>query len=220
MSFLKIVVISDTHEQHDKIKIPPCDILFHAGDISRFGSRSKIRPFAEWFSKQPARYKICIAGNHDIGLAKYSEWGPTTFGNLGISYLQESSVVVEGIKIYGMPWVPKFGPWAFMAERGSQALAEHIAKIPDNTDVLLCHGPPNGYVDANSFGYHVGCELLLDRIKKVKPKLVCCGHIHESYGVEYTDFGTTVVNAAQVNLLHKVVNRPIELIYNTEDEIR
>lgn len=30
---LKIVHISDTHGKHEQVKVPPCDILIHTGDI-------------------------------------------------------------------------------------------------------------------------------------------------------------------------------------------
>jgi Icc-related predicted phosphoesterase len=205
----KFVCISDTHENHEKIIVPECDILIHAGDISKLGSRTGIRKFAEWFAKQPAKHKVVIAGNHDHGLQKYPEWGPNTFGGLGINYLNESGVTLEGYKIYGNPWTPKFGPWAFMAERGSMGLAERYNKIPNDTDILVCHGPPWGILDQNSFGLHCGCELMAARVKQLKLKMMVYGHIHECGGLHTFVDGTLFVNAAQVNLLHQVVNQPV-----------
>ena len=50
---------------------------------------------------------------------------------------------MEGVKVYGSPWQPWFGGWAFNLERGPD-IAAKWALIPDDTDVLLTHGPPAG----------------------------------------------------------------------------
>jgi Icc-related predicted phosphoesterase len=214
---LKIIAISDTHDQHDKIKINPCDILVHTGDITKFGSRKMVKKFGDWFAQQPATHKLVIAGNHDLGIQKHPDFAPKFFGDLGIHYLCDSGVTIRGINFYGTPWTPRWGPWAFMEDRSSPELKKRFDAIPSNTDVLLCHGPPLGYGDFNG-RQHVGCELLLLRIIQVKPKVVCCGHIHENYGAFYTDFGTMIVNSAQLNFLHMNVNRPVELMWEAHHD--
>jgi len=67
-------------------------------------------------------------------------------------------------------------------------------QIPQNTDILVTHGPVQGYVDNTA-----GCPALLEHVKRVKPKLVVCGHIHSAHGSlkgkdDLQD--TTFVNAA------------------------
>ena len=64
----KLAFISDTHGKHHEIKIEPCDILFHSGDISNIGAAMEIADFINWFKQQPAKNKVFIAGNHDRGL--------------------------------------------------------------------------------------------------------------------------------------------------------
>ncbi len=55
--------------------------------------------------------------------------------------------------------------------------------LKENSDsILICHNPPYGYVDKAYKGKHVGSKILLNAIKKYKPKLVLCGHIHEAKG--------------------------------------
>ena len=63
---LRIVVISDTHEQHDQMLLPEGDVLICAGDISFNGRADTIAAFNRWFAAQPHRHKILIAGNHDF----------------------------------------------------------------------------------------------------------------------------------------------------------
>jgi Icc-related predicted phosphoesterase len=210
-SYAKIVAISDTHMRHKSIIVPQCDILFHAGDFSTFGSRREFRAFAEWFAKQDAKYKVLICGNHDTAGQTYPDLVKTTCAKLGITYLNEESATIMGLKIFGTPWSIRFGPWAFMADRDGLFLKEKWDKIPSDTDILLVHGPMYGYGDANTSGFLCGCKMLLERVRQIKPKLVINGHIHEKYGVCYTDFGTCVVNAAQVDLFQRLVNKPIEI---------
>jgi len=55
--------------------------------------------------------------------------------------------------------------------------------LHDNPDALfLSHAPPYNYLDKINSGKHVGSKILLKAIKKNKPKLVLCGHIHEAKG--------------------------------------
>jgi Icc-related predicted phosphoesterase len=48
--------------------------------------------------------------------------------------------------------------------------------------ILITHNPPYGYLDKAYTGKHVGSKILLNAIKKYKPKYVFCGHIHEAKG--------------------------------------
>jgi Icc-related predicted phosphoesterase len=48
--------------------------------------------------------------------------------------------------------------------------------------IVISHSPPFGVLDKITSGEHVGSEILLKAIKKYGPRLVLCGHIHESAG--------------------------------------
>lgn len=62
-SDMKTVVISDTHGQHRSLKLPKGDLLIHAGDLSRSGTKEQTKEFLEWFAEQKHPHKIFIAGN-------------------------------------------------------------------------------------------------------------------------------------------------------------
>jgi Icc-related predicted phosphoesterase len=64
--------------------------------------------------------------------------------------------------------------------RRKQKLNRLLKENPDS--ILITHNPPYGYVDKAYTGKHVGSEILLNAIKKHKPKYVLCGHIHEAKG--------------------------------------
>lgn len=64
--------------------------------------------------------------------------------------------------------------------RRKQKLNRLLKESPDS--ILITHNPPYGYVDKAYTGKHVGSKILLNAIKKYKPKYVFCGHIHEARG--------------------------------------
>ncbi|MBT8491524.1 MAG: hypothetical protein KJO07_00575, partial [Deltaproteobacteria bacterium] len=103
-----------------------------------------------------------------------------------------SGVELGGLRFWGSPWQPAFNDWAFNLERGT-ALADKWALIPDATDVLITHGPPAGFGD-RAWDVRSGCEDLLQAIRRVRPTLHLCGHIHQDGGA-WTSDGTALVNA-------------------------
>ena len=68
--------------------------------------------------------------------------------------------------------------------------------IPDNTDILITHGPAFGYLDdvEGRRGQHLGCELLRDKVLEIKPKIHVCGHI-ESW-VDFNLVGVFIITLA------------------------
>jgi Icc-related predicted phosphoesterase len=107
-------------------------------------------------------------------------------------YLQDQSVIIEGLKFYGSPWQPTFHNWAFNKDRGEKIKTEWD-KIPSDTDVLITHGPPFGILDKTVDNEKVGCEELLLAVNRIKPKIHIFGHIHENYG-EIKLNGTHFIN--------------------------
>jgi len=100
--------------------------------------------------------------------------------------------------------------WAFMLERGQQ-LHQIWRLIPDNTDVLITHGPPKGIGDEANLGFkcqNVGCIDLLDRTQQLSLRAHIFGHIHEGYG-EYQQGQTTLINASTCTARYEPRNAPI-----------
>lgn len=204
----KICAISDTHTYHDQLKIESVDILLHAGDYSFDGRINEVKSFLEWFSKQPARYKIFIDGNHD-GL---SEKQPSLFKEIlkeysGVTYLKHEGIEIEGIKIWGRPTTPTFGDWYHMADRGSPKMLKSLEIIPTGTHILLTHGPAAGILDITLSGESVGCHDLAEEIPVIEPKVVVFGHIHQSSGMKEVN-GVTYVNAAVLDDYYKLTFKP------------
>lgn len=208
---LKIVVISDTHNSHNSLTIPECDILIHAGDESYRGTECEIRNFAKWFDKQNAKHLVWIPGNHSLGFeANYPlslDWIKSESSRTNV--LLNSNVIVEGIRIHGSPVTPWFHDWSYNVIRGL-AIKKYWDMIPVDTSIVVTHGPPFGILDKLSRnGANVGCKDLMDAMLRVKPKVHCFGHIHEGYGRQ--QFGDTLyLNASIMDEHYDPVNLPHE----------
>lgn len=204
---MKLVFISDTHCAQPKI--PDGDVLIHCGDHTYQGKSQESFEALTWLDQQPHQYKIYIAGNHEVGW----ERGDIAPQNLtpNCHYLKDSSIIIDGVKFWGSPVQPDFCNWAFQKPRG-QALKAHWSQIPEDTDVLITHGPPAGIGDSYT-NFHIGDEDLLNRVLEVKPKIHCFGHNHEGYGI-YEHEGIKFINAAILDDHYEVAHAPIEICLN------
>jgi Icc-related predicted phosphoesterase len=178
---VRIVSTSDTHTHHDAVRVSECDLLIHAGDFTRRGTRAEATAFLDWFARQPARHKLVTPGNHDRCCEKDEAWFVREATARGTIPLIDSAVEIEGVRIWGSPITPLFRNMAFNRARGA-AIAEHWAKIPERIDVLVTHGPPRGIGDRMFLGAHVGCDDLRRALTRVRPRLHLFGHIHEAFG--------------------------------------
>lgn len=207
---MRIVLASDTHEQHAGLDVPIGDVFIHAGDFTMLGKLPKVRAFGNWIRALPHRYKIVIAGNHELTFETDLEAGLEALGagRDGLTYLQDSGIVIDRVSIWGSPWQPWFYDWAFNLPRGAP-IAERWKLIPEGTQVLITHGPPFGILDSVRTE-HVGCADLLTRVGEVQPKLHAFGHIHAGSGVA-TSNGIQFVNASICDEQYSPTN-PVRVI--------
>jgi len=234
---MRITFISDTHSKHKQIThdLPGGDLLIHAGDMSSMGYREEIKNFCDWFDSINNYYhKVFIAGNHDWGFIdqiKFTISGEAeipestqqilnsykTFDYLFDDKVEVGEAVDKLIKIYGSPWQPEFYNWAFNLQRKGTKLFDKWEAIPENTDILITHGPAYGFVDTVKFrpNENLGCELLAARIAKIKPKIHVCGHIHTGYG-HYFDGTTHYINAAVLDERYAYTQKPMTADWNPE----
>jgi len=231
---MKITFISDTHGRHNQITkdLPGGNLLIHAGDMSSMGYRQEIQDFCEWFdSIDNYDFKVFIAGNHDwefldreqlfvhknVVTPKSTQEILDSFKTF--NYLRDEEIQIGNdnpIKIYGSPWQPEFYNWAFNLQRKGDELKSKWDAIPIDTDILITHGPAYGYLDrVVGRTEHLGCELLTDRIKEIKPKIHVCGHIHSGYGYVF-DGDTHYINASVLNEQYRYSNKPLTVEWNPD----
>ena len=207
-----VTLISDTHNKHKHVhnnslgNLPGGNILIHAGDISSMGYEHEITEFAKWYDGLNYDHKIFIAGNHDWGFQNNVEKVKNILSNYKtVNYIQDELLTIQDedkpeIKIWGSPWQPEFYNWAFNLPKNGDELKTKWDMIPEDIDILITHGPAWGFLDDvdGRRGNHLGCELLAERIKTIKPKIHVCGHIHTGYG-HYFDGDTHYFNASLLN---------------------
>lgn len=209
MSKIRIVHISDTHQEF--VKIPECDLVIHSGDYS-FGPkndtlRNRLNELANlnnyFGGKQFEDVEvILVPGNHDWIFETDELIARQVLSNCTV--LIDEEVTAKGLTIYGTPSQPPFCDWAF--NHDTELRNEKYNAIPDHTDILVTHCPPYGVLDHCRNG-HVGCEMLMQRIKEVSPKLHCFGHIHEGYG-QVKVFDTIFSNGSIMDGFYDNKNKP------------
>ena len=227
---VRILCFSDSHHRHTKIPIhmlPKCDIVICAGDFTVWGTPEETQSFCEWFSKLNAKYRIVIAGNHELSFDDY-ENKPMMQSNIqtllrktqmpierakeimneygdDIIYLENESTEVCGLKIYGSPYTHYWKEWAFYYPDDEGP--EIWSAIPPDTDILVTHTCPeysNDLID----GKHVGCKSLTRAVERIQPCLHLFGHLHDGYGV--SKIGKTVVaNVSLLNQERSLANKPM-----------
>ena len=224
--------------------LPGGDLLIHSGDISSLGRKSEVERFVKWFNDiDNYTNKVFIAGNHDMTfdreillrdkLAHFegrdkndydtscSEGKPAWLEELlgihlrpNVFYLENNFIEIDQIKIWGSPITPSFGyGWAFNKDRGYD-INQIWNWIPNDTDIVITHGPIYGYCDRTSReGLNVGCADLYHRLNEVRPQLHFSGHIHEAYGYRQTNWGYAF-NGCNCDLSYLVNNKPMTFEYD------
>jgi Icc-related predicted phosphoesterase len=211
--------------------MPEGDALLVAGDFSE-ESWHELASFNRWLGELNYEHKIIVPGNHDklfdVGKTRSLstvERAKSTLSN-ATHILDASGVCLEGINIWGEPRQPEFHDWAFNVPR--KDMKQHWDRVPEDTHILLTHGPPHLYGDSVKrwrTSYHeaqrvtdnVGCTYQRELVEKGLPNLraVVCGHIHSGYGVhriEVRGDGASVYNAAVCDDDYEPVNEPLTFV--------
>jgi len=188
------------------------DLVVHSGDCSNYRdvirNEQEVRTFLAWYKDVPVKHKIYVAGNHDTSIER-NRVTPGDFHSEGIIYLENAATIIDGVKFWGSPHTPTFGEWAFMKKR--ETIGKVWDTIPEDTDVLITHGPPKGVRDLshdrNGKLEFCGDGALMRKCFKMKDQLnyVMFGHIHDSPGCDnqgvshYSKTPTIFSNAACVD---------------------
>lgn len=207
-----IISFSDLHGQYSKklnewFISNPADVLLFAGDLqlNKYDDGSK---FLSWIDKLPYEHKICIFGNHDSNFLNVLQ-EIKQYKN--IHFLNNESINIDGINIWGSPYSVQFMNWWFM--KSEDELEKIYKNIPEDTNILLTHTPPFGILDKTVGGINIGSKSLLDRIQELSNlKYHLFGHCHENFGVAKIN-KTIFMNASMLDEKYSFVNMPISFEY-------
>ena len=126
----RVVLLSDTHCGHPGLTIPPCDLLAHSGDFTRFGTAAEAEDFFAWIGRQPARARVVTAGNHDTVAQREPAWIRALAASHGVVWLEGEGADLAGLRVWASPYSPRHGAWVF----------EHVG-CDDLRDVVLARTP-------------------------------------------------------------------------------
>lgn len=179
--------ISDTHGLHNDLIVPKdCEMLLFCGDATNspdtLRNLLELRDFIEWLDSVDVPNKVVIPGNHDVSLERLYDARDQL--NQVCTFLEHGPAEVCGLNIFGSAFTPAFGTkWAFNLSRAK--IGRKWKQIPEDTDVLLTHGPCLGLLDSTichetGKRVNVGCKSLLKTVMGLNLRLHCCGHIHNT----------------------------------------
>lgn len=214
---MRIVCISDTHNKLELVDVPDGDVLLHAGDLTAAGTAQEVFQEYEALSRLPHEHIVAIPGNHDFPFQQIPELRQILEARFPrVTTLIDEELMLDGIRLYGSPWQPWWQDWAYQFPEhdvNHKQASETWSLIPEDTVVLLTHGPPRGVLDCSVFEEHVGCPALRDRIAKLpKLGLHVFGHAHSGYGVERAG-ATLFVNASACDTTFLPTQRPVIVDY-------
>lgn len=203
---MRIVIISDTHGEHEHLTVPNGDVLISCGDWSPgHGSRMDTEQFAAWMGTLPHRYKIAVPGNHEAWVEDDPLHANRIFKahsiRLMLGHSDEPTRTFEGVTFGGAPWSldmrieeHRWHPRAF--EDDEKFLDEVKWNRIPHVDVLVSHVPPMGILDTTSKGEHLGCPIARKHVlERIRPRLHVFGHVHHAAGQVVED-GIRFINAA------------------------
>jgi Icc-related predicted phosphoesterase len=199
---MKLLLFSDLHcdvaaAQRIVELAEQADVVVGAGDLATVRRHLSLTVDVLRQISQPT---VLVAGNsespQELAVA-CQDWPAATV-------LHGSGVEINGVPFFGLggavPVTP-FGSWSYdLTEEEAKGL---LAACPADA-VLVTHSPPKGAVDRNSSGASLGSEAVRDAVERLRPRLVVCGHIHESGGQTALLGGATVINAGPRGILHRL----------------
>lgn len=197
---MKILCTSDTHfpfrwehyNSKGNLLFPTWDedtVFIHAGDLMYSGFPDEWYDRLRSLNQLPYKNKLFVPGNHDLFFEQFTGPCLQEMRQAGVHCLTPTGPThqIEGYIFGGCPFVTNLPNWAYnQTEEYIQSYLEAMGYV----DVLICHSPPAGVLDE---GYGVGA--IRRYIKRFKPQVVICGHVHERYGFQQVD-RTRVYNVA------------------------
>lgn len=232
---MRIICLSDTHSFNERVGvlagddpepfgvIPDGDVLIHAGDLTDTGKPNEIFDAYAWLSKMPHERIIVTPGNHDFGFEKIPELRRVLDGKFKrVQTLIDEETMIGNMRVWGSPWQPWFHDWAYNflpGPAGERQAKDKWDEIPDDTSILVVHGPAYNILDRTLRGRYVGCPALRQRIDQLDMlRLFVCGHVHEAHGTQLV--GSVLhVNASICDQLYDPVQKPVVVDWDGEQFI-
>ncbi len=197
---MKLLAFTDYHESDTcfaqiKKKAAEADVLLCCGDFTIFGNNAEKELLRLNKLGKPV---ILIPGNHEDGnpIDELCE-------ELENVYNADRSVVqLDHFSVFG------YNNGGFTREdKELENLLPQVKKNMIQPLIMITHGPPsNTKLDKLPFFGHVGNKSINKAIKELKPKILFCGHLHETFGVKDKIENTLIINPGPVGMIVEIKN--------------
>eukprot|EP00026_Physarum_polycephalum_P006958 Phypoly_transcript_07011.p1 GENE.Phypoly_transcript_07011~~Phypoly_transcript_07011.p1 ORF type:complete len:472 (+),score=62.51 Phypoly_transcript_07011:66-1418(+) len=199
---VRVVTISDTHNETKNLKLPWGHILVHAGDVltesglrhvkqKKGGEKLEVTvtpygtdlftKFASWFGALPHPHKVLIAGNHDwvmqaMGSAEIVKvLEKYSVNPKSIAYLEHEEAVVGPVKVFGSP----FAYWGSHNNAFMTKMSDYSSMTKD-THIMVTHYPA---ILPKEEGRFREDRDIVDAMVRCKTLLHVGGHCHWAHGL-------------------------------------
>ena len=194
---VRVVCISDTHLEHEALRLPAGDLLLHAGDcLTESGDRyvkrcgrdilevkeqgvALFEHFAKWFGALDFAAKVVIGGNHDLvvqGLGKDRVQEMldrhTTAGRC--VYLEHEEVSIDGIRIFGSPYCK------YPGKNDAFFGLSDYSDLPEGVQIVMTHYP---CLLPGRNGLSIALPELAQKMHQIGAVLHVSGHCHWARGL-------------------------------------
>lgn len=179
---MKFLVIADLHEEESVLEKLPAileqekpDYLIIAGDFTKPGN-SSISYAEDALDLYPKI--LAIPGNCDpykvFELIEEREF----------SIHERRKELEDGLNIIGFGYSP-ITPFGTPGELDEEEILKHLSKLSiDEKTILITHAPPEGILDSNFKGDHIGSSSIKQIVEEKEPFLHLFAHVHECEGKE------------------------------------
>ncbi len=192
---MKIFAVGDLHgdsslakklaNQAEKEKV---DLVLLAGDVTEEQNilPGVISPFLEKKKKV-----LFVPGNHEsMATAEFIA------DFYGITNLHGYSVKYDDVGIFGCS-ATNIGVNKLSEEEIFSLLKKGFDKIKDTKKkIMITHIHPTGTKMEKFSNFVPGSEAVREAVKKLKPDILICGHVHEAAGIEEKLGKTKIFNVA------------------------
>lgn len=197
---MKVLLLADREERalwgdwsaDMRERLSEVGLILSAGDLAP--------AYLEFLVTMLSKPLVYVRGNHD---GYYDERPPE-----GCINADGRIVEAAGLRILGLGGSMRYRPGDkdMYTEKEMQRrtypirmklAADRLAGC-EGFDILLTHAPCRGYGDMEDIP-HMGFECFNDLLDRYRPKLHCCGHVHQEYGnfkrtMEHPS-GAVIINA-------------------------
>lgn len=187
---MKILLIADEESSalwdfYDPARTEGVDLIISCGDL-----KPEYLEFLVTMVNCPLLY---VRGNHD---GKYDRHPPT-----GCVPIDDRIYDFKGLRILGLGGSMRYHPGGGMYTE--QEMRRRVSRITpritfmNGFDILVTHAPAKGYGDLEDLP-HQGFAVFNELLEKWRPRYMCYGHVHKSYG----DFQREMEHASGAHLIN------------------